>query len=191
MFKKISRIFMIIVISAIFIADLVITYISGNPKNIKNEYTKEYVFEEELKASNALMIEVIEKEYNDGSIFCTLTDQGVMVMELEPRDDFTWRKSFLGITDNSIMSDSLNNNGIYVDTVFLRDTIFIYGVCDPELNIRKVIISGPRGKKYECTFTNDNRLFFTKIDEESASGKTIQGLDDKGKVVVEDNRWVY
>lgn len=36
-----------------------------------------------------------------------------------------------------------------------------------------------------------NRLFFTKIDEESVLGKTIQGLDDKGKVVVEDNRWVY
>ncbi|GAA4654765.1 hypothetical protein GCM10023142_19030 [Anaerocolumna aminovalerica] len=189
MLNKISRIFMIIVISAIFIADLVITYILGNPKNIKKEYTREYVFEEETK--NASIIEVIEKEYNDRSIFCTLTDQGVIVMELEPRDDSTWRKSFLAITGNSVLSLFLNNNGIYVDTVYRNDTIFIYGVCNPELNVRKIIITGPKGKTYECTLAKDNGLFFTKIDEESASGKTIQGLDDKGKVVVEDNHWTY
>jgi hypothetical protein len=181
----------IIAISFVLIAYLVITYMSGNPKNIKNENSKEYVFEEELKTKNASIIEVIEKEHNDRSIFCTLTDQGVMVMELEPRDDSTWRKSFSAITGNSVLSDYLNSNGIYVDSVFLENTIFIYGVCSSDLNVRKIIITGPRGKTYECTLAKDNCLFFTKIDEESASGKTIQGLDDKGKVVVEDNHWVY
>jgi len=191
MLKKISKIFIVFVISAIFITGLVITYISDNPKYIKKEYTKEYVFEEELKANNASMIEVIEKEHDDRSVFCTLTDQGVMVIELEPRDDSTWRKSASFIADNSVKNGFLSNDGIFADTVFLRDTIFIYGVCSPELNIRKVIITGPREKTYECTLANDNRLFFTKIDEESALGKTIQGFDDKNKVVVEYNRWAY
>lgn len=190
MLKKISNI-LIIVISFVLITYLVITYMSANPKNIKNEYSKEYVFEEELKANNASLIEVIEEEHNNRSIFCTLTDQGVIVMELEPRDDSTWRKSFLAITGNSVLSLFLNNNGIYVDTVYRNDTIFIYGVCSPDLNVRKIIITGPGGKTYECTLSKDNCLFFTKIDEESASGKTIQGLDDNGKVVVEDNHWTY
>ncbi|MDU6264776.1 MAG: hypothetical protein E6600_09775 [Anaerocolumna aminovalerica] len=121
-------------------------------------------FEEETK--NTSIIEVIEKEHDGRSIFCTLTDQGGIVMELEPRADSTWRKSFLSITGNSVLSDFLNNDGIYVDSVFLRETIFIYGVCNPELNVRKIIITGPKGKTYECTLAKDNGLFFTKIDEE-------------------------
>jgi hypothetical protein len=181
----------IVAISFVLIVYLVITFMSGNPKIINKEYSKEYVFEEELKAKNTSILEVIEKEHDDRSIFCTLTDQGVIVMELEPRDDSSWRKSFSSITGNSVLSYFLDKNGIYVDSVFLRETIFIYGVCSPKLNVRKIIIAGPRGKTYECNLAKDNRLFFTKIDEESASGNTIQGLDDKGKVVVEDNHWTY
>lgn len=190
MLKKTSYIF-IIVISFVLITYLVITYLSANPKYIKKEYTKECLFEEELKADNASLIEVIEKEYDDRSIFCTLTDKGIMVIEFEPIDDSNWRKSALFYIDNSVLNEFLSDDRIFMDTVYRDDTIFIYGVCNPELNIRKIRFKSSRGKIYECSLAKNNRLFFIKTEEESALGMTVQGFDDKDKVVFEYDRLKY
>lgn len=170
---------------------LVITDMSVTPKYIKKEYKKEYVFEEKLKADNASLIEVIEKEYDDKSIFCTLTDKGIMVIELEPIDDSNWRNSALYSIDNSVLNEFLKDDRIFMDTVYRDNTIFIYGVCSTELNIRKIRFKSSRGKIYESSLAKNNSLFFIKTEEESALGMTVQGFDDKNKVIFEYDRLKY
>lgn len=152
----------------------------------EGKLTKYTLYKDILDSDHVTALEYIEIEQEESTFFLTLTEVGITVIELEPSNATDWRMACEYGIDNISLEDYLDVHGLYWDTILLSDgTLLIYGICNPELNIKEIKTTVSGRYIYEYTMEENKRLFFIDINDKNLTTITVQGMDDTSRVIAE------
>lgn len=174
----------IIVVLYLLVTGYEVACLLSDPNYENRRKTKEEVFQDVIKKSNATVLDVIEIKTSGVSNFCTLTDKGLRTITLKSISYNSWRFSSSTEIGKKLLNDILETDGVYISTVSTQKGLLFFGVFKPGLHVNEVKLLTARNKEYTCEIDNKYPLFAILTREKSVSSITLQGMDAAGKVIV-------